>query len=144
MLPFFKRPQSVRDAAEHSCDKEKPVSKVSLYVVNAWGKIGRKWSYVFIALIIILSDLINLNTIWTAFHSKSATKISISPIKDLKAVGKSEHSAENTSRPQSEMIDAYLKTFDSLRTNDPDKYDSIVRVRPGLLDSLQLLESIVK
>lgn len=122
--------------------------KLVVFIISQWTKLNRKWTYAMLLLFIASYGLLSLHTIWSAFDAKGETKIIIAPIRNLEAVGKSELSAKedrkNIDRSQLKNLNNYTCLIDSLKINAPQTYDSIQRFRPGLLDSLHLLESILK
>lgn len=110
-------------------------------------RMGKPWTYGIVLVILALFALLSGQSLWHAITEKTGPGVRISPIKLPVSVGKADTTLFNAQQHsedlQREQLEVYRQYFDSIRFTDRATYDSMLLVRPGLLDTVQLLERIL-
>lgn len=115
-------------------------------VMENW-RIRNKGAYILFAGFIILYSVLCADAVRTAFSGKSNSQIKIVPI-HAPVTGESADQNKPRGLDSAELLALrrlfiYKEFLDSLQKTDSTKYDSILVKRPGLFDSIRLLETVL-
>lgn len=145
MISFFRRNRHVNEPVKEPGVLQKMQVRICSYLQQRCNRIAKKWTYAILGVLMILYGLLSWQSIWQAFTSKQLPAVRISPIKPPASVGQVDtvqFNVRDGSEPMlQQRLDFFHQYFDSLRITDRNKYDSILVTRPGLFDTLKLLES---
>jgi hypothetical protein len=130
----------------HTCIRWQ--SRWAFWMQRKAEKLSNKGKLIMLLVFVLLTGSYSLYLVGKSFSGNSKPSFSITSIKKPAHVqengDKSKHTNAVISKSEYERIHRFKQYMDSLAHSSTGKvlYDSIVALRPGLMDSIQLIENI--
>lgn len=130
----------------HTCLKWQ--SRCAVWMQQKTERLSGKGKLVVLSVFVLLTGGYSIYLIGKSFSGSQTYSFSITPIKRPAHIQETGDEAEHTntviSKSEYEKIHRFKQYMDSLTRSSTGKvlYDSIVAHRPGLMDSIQIIENI--
>jgi hypothetical protein len=145
LLKIFRRQRAIAFQARDNSRLKRLQKKACHFLQIRLDLVNRRWVYGASGVFLLVLCIVSLSAIWNAFNYHEVN-IPIHSIKPPHSIGQTDAPGqpETNSVRMGQHVRAFSLYLDSLRQHNYAAYDSIRKTRPGLIDSLHLLQKMIK